>query len=68
MLFGLGYKFTCTSATALKGSRRFRNITSPLPGADEDYPRDNFCLAFHLDLDIALFFDYFRFLDLDFLL
>jgi len=68
MHFGLVYKFTCPFVTACKGSQRFRNIDSPLPGADEDYPLDNFCFLCRLDVEIDWFLGYFRFFDLDFLL
>jgi len=68
MPFSLGYKCTCPSNIACEGSQRFRNIDSPLPSADEDYPLDNFCFLCHLDIEISWFFDYFRFFDLDFLL
>jgi len=52
--FGLEYKFICSSIRACEGSQRFRKISSPLPGADEDYPLINFCLEhvhfFYLDI------------------
>jgi len=68
MPFGLEYKFACSSTIACKGSQRFRNTTSLLPGEDEDYPLTNFYLYYRLDIEIAWFFEQFRFIDLDILL
>jgi len=67
MLPGLRYQFSCPPCKLYNGIRRIRNIASPFPGSDEDYPRTNFCLSCRLDLELDWFLRHFRFLDLGFL-
>jgi len=67
MLSGLRYQFSCSPYELCSGIRRIRNIESPLPGSDEDYPATNLCLSCCFDLELAWFLRYFRFLDLVFI-
>jgi len=66
MLPGLRYQFSCPPYEPCNRIRRNRNVASPLPSPDEDYPTTNFCLSCCLNLELAWLLRHFRFLDLNF--
>ena len=67
MLPGFRYQFSCPTYKLCNNIRRIRNVASPIPGSDEDYPKTNFCLSCRLYLELAWFLRHFHFLDLGFL-
>jgi len=65
---GLAYRFTCPSEGVCVVSNKIHNISSPSPGADDDYDMTNICLWCRLDVELTWILGHFRFFDLGFLL